>query len=110
MIKDGSFERCNRECKKYGFTCSEEYGFIIITTKFEKWKYKPTNGKTQLLHANTGMYLSSRKSDYHTELREYINEVQLVRYIYEHEVSKYSQNRIIFTVFTSKKDNFAKMN
>lgn len=49
---DGIINRYKKECNKYGYKCEEIFGDIVITTKYEKWKFTPTNGKTCLYHHN----------------------------------------------------------
>lgn len=106
-----NFENIKNECKKYGFEAVDLFGDVVIKTKFEQWKFTPTNGKTTLYHKGCiGKNNRHTGNEYHIEFKEYINLENLIRYMYEHESSKYTKYGKPFTVnIKAKEKQYKKM-
>lgn len=87
-----------RLCKELGYNVEEKFGDVYISTRFEKWRFCPEGSKTKLFHKGK----ISRGDDYHGEFTAHITAEQLVTYIKEHEIAKYSPKKTSFTVFEKK--------
>lgn len=105
MIQDNTegqifqYMEVKKYCIEKGYKCCYQHGFVNIKTRYEKWKFRLTEGKVTLYHYNN---VSRRKSkeyaDYHKQMHRWITMQELVTYINEHERAKYMGEKIRFSV------------
>lgn len=89
------FEKLKNECKKYGYIASKNLHMIRIKTKFEYWYIElKKNEKVKLMHLRD--YPLSFGTDYHEHFCRRITISDLVLYIHEHELAKYSGKIVPF--------------
>ena len=85
-------------CEKYEYAVKEIFNEFYIKTKYESWKIQPTEnnkGKIKVFHGNEP---GNCPSNYHLQFREHISLDDLIRYINEHERSKYKGEKILFSI------------
>lgn len=90
--------RTMRECQKRGMICTFSHGFIHIQSKFESWKFEPTNGKITLYHKNSISRKGKDYMDYHIQFRKWISIKDLITYIDEHARAKYTKEKVEFSI------------
>lgn len=92
-----------KECAKYGYECEEKFGNVYITSKYERWYFKPyvEGNYVKLMHQNS----RPRKYEWHKQFTKRLTYAQLVRYIYEHEHAKFYPEFIHVTIITDHQRN-----
>lgn len=89
------FEKLKNECKKYGYIASKNLHMIRIQTKYEYWYIEiKSDEKIKLMHLKD--YPFSFGTDYHKHFCRHISISDLVLYVHEHELAKYSGEVISF--------------
>lgn len=91
------------ECDKVGMECVFQHDFIYIKTKYERWKFEPTNGKITLHHQNSIVSNKKEYNSYHVQFREWIEIPNLIKYIDEHSRAKFTSEVVHFSQFVDKK-------
>lgn len=88
-------------CKEYGFQMECKFGIFYIKPHYEKWRFAPPGmGKTTLYHCPLRPYRKrklERKRNYHIQFQEKIPMQGIIKYIYEHEQAKYTDETIDFS-------------
>ena len=73
-------------CNKYGWIYKEDFGLVLIHTKYESWCFELTNGKIKLMHKNSRY---SANGDYHVQWKKMVSCKYLIHYIRNHENKRY---------------------
>lgn len=87
-------------CKEYGYKFECRFGVFFIQSKFEHWRFEPPGaGKVTLYHKALKPFYNNTlmKKDYHQQFYRKMSMQGVIKYIYEHDKSKYTGEIISYT-------------
>lgn len=87
-------------CKEYGYKFECRFGVFYIQSEVEHWRFEPPGtGKVTLFHKALKPFYNNvlMKKDYHFQFHKMMTMQGLVKYINEHEKSKYTGELVDYT-------------
>lgn len=91
---DDIFQYIQECCTPYGLYAHREYDFVIIHTKFSKWRFSMETKKISLFHKN---YRGHHTHQYHKQFEATMDYKDLIQYIALHDGKRYKTEKIEFT-------------
>lgn len=96
MLDQQVFTQVIGECAKYGYSAYLRFGCIFVYTKFESWRIEVSNSNFfKIFH---GSNCGHAPQKYHYQFKGRLSVEELITYIHQHEVAKYTPQFVQFTV------------
>lgn len=84
------------QCDLYGYHAYLCFNTIIINSRFESWKFEVTNSSLIKLYHGSGPGHAPER--YHYQFSGRLTAEQLITYIHQHEIAKYTPEFVNFTI------------